>query len=132
MFPPISSPDSPGEPGRGFYAPLGAASPLWLLYAGAASAGVAYWWMTRWPMMAVNLEASLATDLPVPEPAPEPPALLDEAPVELVPATALVEELAPVEEPAATLDLEPEPAPEPPVKAAKTKTTPADQAPLAD
>lgn len=129
MFPTISSPDAPGEPGRGFYAPLGAASPLWLFYAGAASAGVAYWWMTRWPMLAVNLEASLTPALPVPEPAPEPPAVVVEAPVELIPAPALVEELAPIEEPAATL--EPEPAPEPPVKAAKARTPPADETPLA-
>lgn len=38
--------------------PVGAASPLWLFYAGAAGAGVAYWLMTRWasPM---NLESMM-------------------------------------------------------------------------
>jgi predicted flap endonuclease-1-like 5' DNA nuclease len=36
--------------------PLGAASPLWFAFASAASAGVAYWWMTRWVQHA-NLEA---------------------------------------------------------------------------
>lgn len=36
--------------------PLGAASPLWFAFASAASAGVAYWWMTRWTRPD-NLEA---------------------------------------------------------------------------
>lgn len=36
--------------------PLGAASPLWLAFASAAGAGVAFWWMTRWTE-AANLEA---------------------------------------------------------------------------
>jgi predicted flap endonuclease-1-like 5' DNA nuclease len=36
--------------------PLGAVSPLWFAFASAASAGVAYWWMTRWAEPA-NLEA---------------------------------------------------------------------------
>lgn len=36
--------------------PLGALSPLWFVYAGAATAGAAAWWMTRW-MQPVNLEA---------------------------------------------------------------------------
>lgn len=35
---------------------LGAASPLWSYFGAAASAGVAYWWMTRWTRPA-NLEA---------------------------------------------------------------------------
>ena len=43
---------------RALQFPVGAASPLWLLYAGAASAGMAYWWMTRWAKP-VNLEALL-------------------------------------------------------------------------
>jgi hypothetical protein len=45
--------------------PLGIASPLWLAFAGAASAGVAYWWLTRW-MRPSNLEA--VAELPVAEP----------------------------------------------------------------
>lgn len=36
--------------------PMGAVSPLWFIYAGAASAGVAYWWMARWSKPQ-NLEA---------------------------------------------------------------------------
>jgi hypothetical protein len=40
-------------------APIGAVSPLWLAFAGAAGAGLAYWWMTRW-MRPVNLEAWLS------------------------------------------------------------------------
>jgi hypothetical protein len=36
--------------------PVGAASPLWGLFAGAAMSGAAWWWMTRWARPA-NLEA---------------------------------------------------------------------------
>jgi hypothetical protein len=36
--------------------PIGAASPLWGLFAGAAVTGAAWWWMTRWARPA-NLEA---------------------------------------------------------------------------
>ncbi|MGH6964808.1 MAG: hypothetical protein ACREE0_10005 [Phenylobacterium sp.] len=36
--------------------PVGAASPLWGLFAGAAMTGAAWWWMTRWTRPA-NLEA---------------------------------------------------------------------------
>ncbi|MBA3810586.1 MAG: hypothetical protein H0X27_02870 [Caulobacteraceae bacterium] len=38
--------------------PVGAASPLWLAFGAAASAGVAWWWMTRWAR-AVNIEAAM-------------------------------------------------------------------------
>jgi hypothetical protein len=41
---PADGSDSP----RAFTFPIGATSPLWLAFAGAASVGVAYWWMTRW------------------------------------------------------------------------------------
>ena len=37
-------------------APIGAVSPLWWAFAGAATAGVAYWWMTRWARP-INVEA---------------------------------------------------------------------------
>jgi outer membrane biosynthesis protein TonB len=43
---------------RALQFPVGVVSPLWLLYAGAAGAGMAYWWMTRWAKP-VNLEALL-------------------------------------------------------------------------
>src|SRR5580658_10868810 len=36
--------------------PIGVVSPLWAMFGAAASAGVAYWWMTRWTQ-AVNIEA---------------------------------------------------------------------------
>jgi predicted flap endonuclease-1-like 5' DNA nuclease len=39
--------------------PVGAASPLWLAFGAAASAGVAFWWMTRWTKPE-NLEAAFA------------------------------------------------------------------------
>jgi hypothetical protein len=38
--------------------PLGAASPLWFVIGGAASAGMAYWWATQW-MRPLNLEAAV-------------------------------------------------------------------------
>ena len=76
------SPQSPNP----LYVPLGAASPLWLMFAGAASAGVAYWWMTRWTA-ATHLEAAFgAVDLPLTTPAPEPEAIVFEEPAPLVEA----------------------------------------------
>jgi hypothetical protein len=39
-----------------FCIPLGAASPLWVLFAGAAMSGAAWWWMSQWARPA-NLEA---------------------------------------------------------------------------
>ena len=36
--------------------PMGMASPLWLAFGAATTAGVAWWWMTRWTR-AVNAEA---------------------------------------------------------------------------
>jgi predicted flap endonuclease-1-like 5' DNA nuclease len=36
--------------------PIGVVSPLWAVFGAAASAGVAWWWMTRWTR-AVNVEA---------------------------------------------------------------------------
>ncbi len=39
--------------------PIGLASPLWGLFAGAAATGAAWWWMTRWARPA-NLEAMFA------------------------------------------------------------------------
>ena len=47
------------DPQKALYIPVGAASPLWFLFAGAASAGLAYWWMTRWTDR-THLEALLA------------------------------------------------------------------------
>jgi predicted flap endonuclease-1-like 5' DNA nuclease len=36
--------------------PIGAVSPLWAMFGAAASAGVAWWWLTRWTQ-AANVEA---------------------------------------------------------------------------
>jgi hypothetical protein len=44
------------DPQRLIRVPIGAVSPLWGLFAGAAVSGAAWWWMTRWARPA-NLEA---------------------------------------------------------------------------
>lgn len=49
--------------------PVGMASPLWLMFAGAAAAGAAMFWARAW-FKPTNLEAVLAP-LPAPAPAPE-------------------------------------------------------------
>ncbi|HEY2483366.1 MAG TPA: helix-hairpin-helix domain-containing protein [Caulobacteraceae bacterium] len=41
---------------RAMALPVGLSSPMWLAFGAAASAGVAWWWMTRWTR-ATNLEA---------------------------------------------------------------------------
>jgi hypothetical protein len=51
--------DTEFTPEQALRTPIGALSPLWFAYAGAASAGAAYWWMTRW-MRPFNIEARLA------------------------------------------------------------------------
>jgi predicted flap endonuclease-1-like 5' DNA nuclease len=45
--------------------PLGAASPLWFAYGAAASAGAAWWWMTRWakPINADAVAAAVSNAL---------------------------------------------------------------------
>ncbi len=111
-FDQYSGMDMTGEQAqKAFRLPVGVASPLWFAFGAAASAGVAYWWMTRWTKV-VNVEALAelaAAPLEVlvePEPAAEP------APV----AVAEAAEAAPVVEAA------PEPVPAPveaaPVEAA--------------
>lgn len=64
---------APLDPQKALYVPLGVASPLWLLFGGAASAGLAYWWMTRWADR-THLEAVLAAPaaMTLPEPVVEP------------------------------------------------------------
>lgn len=49
------------DAGKAMRGPIGAVSPLWWAFAGAATAGVAYWWMTRWARP-VNLEAMAPQD----------------------------------------------------------------------
>jgi hypothetical protein len=99
-------------------APIGAASPLWLMFAGATSMGVAFWWMNRWRAMApTHLEAVLTP--PAPERAVEAVAEAIKAPV--IEATEAVEEVIEAA-PEPALEAAPEPvleaAPEPVVEAA--------------
>jgi predicted flap endonuclease-1-like 5' DNA nuclease len=102
---------------------IGFASPLWLAFGAAASAGVAYWWATRWAP--VNLEAlafeEAIAELPEPEPAVE----------------ATVEDEAYVEaEPVAEVELVAEPAVEAPaeeeIKAEPYAWLEPDEAPAAE
>jgi predicted flap endonuclease-1-like 5' DNA nuclease len=54
---------------RALRLPMGAVSPLWAVFGAAASAGVAYWWMTRWTR-AVNVEALAFAAKPLPKAPP--------------------------------------------------------------
>ena len=49
-------PDTLAKPQTLMRVPMGLASPLWGLFAGAAMGGAAWWWMTRWARPE-NLEA---------------------------------------------------------------------------
>ncbi|WP_293677623.1 hypothetical protein [uncultured Phenylobacterium sp.] len=121
---------------------VGAASPLWAYFAGAAAGGVAFWWMTRWARPA-NLEAMFAAAAPATEPVleaaealveyiAEAPIAALEAMAEPVAALEPVSEIAPelaaasdpaeVPEPAPILEAVPEPAPPAPDLAAKART----------
>ena len=89
------------DPEKGPNLLAGAASPLWLMFGGAAMAGATWWWWTaRW-REAVNVEALMAPALAL-KPEPASPPVIDpvtEAPV-LAFAPAEVAEPAPVETPA--------------------------------
>jgi hypothetical protein len=76
--------------------PVGMASPLWGLFAGAAMTGAAWWWMTRWTRPQ-NLEAMFGAAEAMVEAPPEPV-------------------IEPVAE--STVEAAPEPAPEAVVEAA--------------
>lgn len=116
--------DSP-DPAKTLNFQVGVISPLWGLYAGMASAGVAYWWLARW-RQATNLEALLSAPAPEPviEAAPEPLAELVLEPVAEVIAEPVVEpaaEAAPepaIEVAAETVEAVVEAAPEPVAEAA--------------
>jgi predicted flap endonuclease-1-like 5' DNA nuclease len=43
-----------------FYAPIGMMSPLWIAYSAAASAGAAFWWISRYAQP-LNIEAVMAS-----------------------------------------------------------------------
>jgi hypothetical protein len=53
-----SFPETFARPAALIAGPVGLASPLWGLFAGAAMGGSAWWWMTRWARTE-NLEAML-------------------------------------------------------------------------
>jgi predicted flap endonuclease-1-like 5' DNA nuclease len=92
-----------------FRVPMGVVSPLWAMFGAAASAGVAYWWMTRWTRAGANFEALAAFS---------PTAALESTPIELIaePEPALAAE------PAILAAVEAGPA-EPPVLAAADDLT---------
>jgi predicted flap endonuclease-1-like 5' DNA nuclease len=93
-------------------APIGLMSPLWFAFGAAASAGVAWWLMTRWTMpgmMPVNMEAMFGVGKAeaAPEPAPD-MLLLTAAPASL---PAIVETSLPIVGEAPPVATIPEPAP---------------------
>jgi predicted flap endonuclease-1-like 5' DNA nuclease len=81
------------DPEKGPNLMAGAASPLWLMFGGAAMAGATWWWWSaRW-REAVNVEALMAPALAKTLPTPEPI-----APVELAPEPAIEAPIDPVVE----------------------------------
>lgn len=54
-----------------FYAPLGMMSPLWIAFGAAASAGAAFWLMSRWTRP-VNIEAARVSLDAAPSPVGQP------------------------------------------------------------
>lgn len=105
--------------------PVGAVSPLWGLFAGAALSGVTWWMMTRWARPE-NLEALFGARLPTPlaptaptaEPEPEPVLAQPELTVEPVVEPEPVVAAPPPALAAAPAPEAPEPAPEPVVETA--------------
>ena len=59
---------------RAMRVPFGLANPLWLAFGAAASAGLAFWWMTRLsrPLNIEARKAPVRAPAPVPAPAPAP------------------------------------------------------------
>uniref|UniRef100_B0T801 Uncharacterized protein n=1 Tax=Caulobacter sp. (strain K31) TaxID=366602 RepID=B0T801_CAUSK len=102
------------DPEKGPALLAGAASPLWLMFGGAAMAGATWWWWsTRW-REAINVEALMA---PAPALAPT-----------TAPTTALVAAAETAPEPVASIELDPDlvidPVTEAPVLAPVTLETP--------
>lgn len=101
------------DPEKGPHLLAGAASPLWLMFGGAAMAGATWWWWSaRW-REAVNIEALMAPALAKTLPTPEP--------VELAPEPAIETVIDPVTEAPVLAPVAPE-TPEP-VTAAATAAT---------
>ncbi len=102
------------DPGKGPHLMAGAASPLWLMFGGAAMAGATWWWWSaRW-REAVNVEALMAPTWTGTSPALEPV-----APVDLTPEPAVETAIDPVTEAPILAPL----TPETPVTAAATAAT---------
>jgi hypothetical protein len=97
--------------------PVGLASPLWGLFAGAAMSGAAWWWMTRWARPE-NLEAMFGAAAKF-EAAVEPKVVELAAPVlaavEAAPETALETEAAVETVTEAVVEAAQEPVPQEPV-----------------
>jgi predicted flap endonuclease-1-like 5' DNA nuclease len=72
--------------------PVGLASPLWLAFGAAASAGVAWWWMSRMSRP-FNIEAKMAHEALAAEPVPAPAPILEatDAEVAVAPVEAAAE-----------------------------------------
>ena len=104
------------QPSNALSASVGVASPLWVMFTGAATAGIAYWWMTRW-LKPTNLEAlygeaAAAENLAAPEEVPPSAETLEAAPAEaVVEATEAVADSESIG--LATTDEVPPPAPNP-------------------
>lgn len=114
---------------RAMQMPIGAASPLWVLFAGAASAGVAYWWLTRW-RNPTHLEAMAALpSAPLEEPEAPPAVDVETLEVEAVAVSSAPDGSAVVEASAIVLEVEATPAEADP---AVVSELPAEQAALAD
>lgn len=80
------------EPGPAPRFAMGAASPLWMMFGGAAVAGATYWWWaSRW-REAVNLEAVLALAPEPVAPAAQAQEVLETTPEPIVEAVALAVE----------------------------------------
>jgi predicted flap endonuclease-1-like 5' DNA nuclease len=77
----LTSPDLKTEAAAALRWPVGAVSPLWFAYAGAAAVGATYFWMTRWTK-ATNLEAvlTLPEAVTIPSPVEPAPVTLDATP----------------------------------------------------
>ena len=109
-FPDLS--EARGQARKALNLPIGMTSPLWLAFGAATTAGVAWWWMTRWTQ-ALNIEA-MASVAKVQVEAVE--AFIEkesEVATHAVEAAEAVLEAAAVIEPAAPVAPEPEIAPAP-------------------
>jgi hypothetical protein len=92
-------PETLAKPEAMLRVPVGLASPLWGLFAGAAMTGATWWWMTRWARPA-NLEAMFgAAETLAAVVEPEPAAPVVEAAVETVVEATAEATLEPAAEP---------------------------------